>query len=82
MAPRSRTRDAPGRKSGGESRKAAVRSGETASGAVRQSSASPLAEDKGRHLAKPGPKTPPDPAKPKANMSEGVLFTDPYASLD
>ena len=41
-----------------------------------------MAEDKGKHLAKHEPKTPPDPAKPNPTMSEDELFSDPRASLD
>ncbi len=75
--------DAPGTDSGApNAEKPRSDQGETANGAVRESSASPLAEDKGKHLAKQEPKTPPDPAKPNPTMSEDELFSDPRASLD
>lgn len=75
--------DAPGTDSGApNAEKPRSDQGQTASGSVRESSASPLAEDKGKHLAKQEPKTPPDPAKPNPTMSEGELFSDPAASLD
>ena len=75
--------DAPGSDSGApNAQKPRSDQGETASGSVRESSASPLADAKGKHLAKQEPKTPPDPAKPNPTMSEDELFSDPRASLD
>ena len=75
--------DAPGTESGApNAEKPRSDQGHTASGSVRESSASPLTEAKEKHLAKQEPKTPPDPAKPNPTMSEDELFSDPRASLD
>ncbi|HME84444.1 MAG TPA: OmpA family protein [Roseiarcus sp.] len=75
--------DAPGTESGApNAEKPRSDQGQTASGSVRESSASPLAESKEKHLAKQEPKAPPDPAKPNPTMSEDELFSDPRASLD
>ncbi|MBV8440077.1 MAG: MotB family protein [Hyphomicrobiales bacterium] len=75
--------DAPGTESGApNAEKPRSDQGQTARGSVRESSASPLAESQEKHLAKPEPKAPPDPAKPNPSMSEDELFSDPRASLD
>ena len=75
--------DAPGTELGApNAEKPRSDQGHTASGSVRESSASPLIEAKEKHLAKQEPKTPPDPAKPNPTMSEDELFSDPRASLD
>src|SRR5271165_5265091 len=75
--------DAPGTDSGApNAQKPRSDQGETASGSVRESSASPLTDATGKRLAKQEPKTPPDPAKPNPTMSEEELFSDPRASLD
>src|SRR5271166_835378 len=63
--------DAPGTDSGApNAQKPRSDQGETPSGFVRESSASPLTDASGKHLAKQEPKTPPDPAKPNPTMSE------------
>jgi chemotaxis protein MotB len=75
--------DAPGTESGApNAKKPRSDQGETASGSIRESSTSPLADARGNHLAKQEPKAPPDPAKPNPTMSEDELFSDPRASLD
>src|SRR5271165_3940908 len=75
--------DAPGADSGApNAQKPRSDQGETPSGSVRESSASPLKDASGKHLAKQEPKTPPDPTKPNPTMSEEELFSDPRASLD
>jgi chemotaxis protein MotB len=75
--------DAPGTESGApNAEKPRSDQGATASGSVKESSASPATDAKGKHLAKQEPKAPPDPARPNPTMSEEELFSDPRASLD
>jgi chemotaxis protein MotB len=75
--------DAPGKSSGApNAEKPRSDQGDAPTGPVHESSVAPSNDAKSKHLAKPEPKTPPDPAKPNPTMSEAELFSDPSASLD
>jgi chemotaxis protein MotB len=78
-----RDSDAPGKDVGGpNAQKPRSDQAQTVSGEIQESTESPEEEAEKKHLAKPQPKTPPDPSRPHPTMSEEELFSDPRASLD